>query len=83
MSVVRDLHEMQERLGKLTPELKVGWVWVFTPEELEDIATAFTDNGPIFCCPPILLKAGLILPRNTLIIHRADMFGLSALYQLR
>ena len=36
------------------------------------------------CCPPTSSRAGLDMPAvNTLVIHRADMFGLAQLYQLR
>ena len=38
----------------------------------------------ICCCRPTSSSSGLDIPSaNTLIVHRADMFGLAQLYQLR
>src|SRR3546814_1426947 len=55
-----------------------------TPTELEDVMTAFTDGGFDVLLSTNIVESGLDIPSaNTIIIHRADMFGLAQLYQLR
>ena len=52
--------------------------------ELEDIMTAFYESKYDVLLATTIVESGLDIPRaNTLIIHRADMFGLAQLYQLR
>ncbi len=52
--------------------------------ELEDIMTAFYDGKYDVLLSTTIVESGLDIPRaNTLIIHRADLFGLAQLYQLR
>ena len=51
---------------------------------LEDIMTAFYDGKYDVLLSTTIIESGLDIPTaNTLIVHRADMFGLSQLYQLR
>jgi len=55
-----------------------------TPTELEEVMTAFADGAYDVLLSTNIVESGLDMPRvNTIVIHRADMFGLSALYQLR
>jgi transcription-repair coupling factor (superfamily II helicase) len=54
------------------------------PSELEDIMTAFYEGKYDVLLSTAIVESGLDVPNaNTLIVHRADMFGLAALYQLR
>ena len=54
------------------------------PSELEDVMTAFYDGKYDVLLSTTIVESGLDLPNaNTLIVHRADMFGLAQLYQLR
>ncbi|WP_300378954.1 transcription-repair coupling factor [Henriciella sp.] len=54
------------------------------PTELEDIMTAFYEGQYDVLLSTTIVESGLDIPRaNTLIIHRADRFGLAQLYQLR
>jgi transcription-repair coupling factor (superfamily II helicase) len=54
------------------------------PTELERVMTAFGDGQYDILLSTNIVESGLDMPRvNTLVIHRADMFGLSQLYQLR
>ena len=82
---VEDLARVQERLLKLVPEVKVGVAHGrMTPTELEDVMTAFTDGGFDVLLSTNIVESGLDIPNaNTIVIHRADMFGLAQLYQLR
>ena len=54
------------------------------PTELEDKMAAFYEGKFDILLSTSIVESGLDIPRaNTLIVHRADMFGLSQLYQLR
>jgi transcription-repair coupling factor (superfamily II helicase) len=51
---------------------------------LEDIMSAFYDGKYDVLLSTTIVESGLDIPAaNTLIVHRADRFGLSQLYQLR
>src|SRR3546814_5026098 len=52
--------------------------------EIEDKMTALYDGKYDVLISTTIVESGLDIPTaNTLVIHRADMFGLSQLYQLR
>jgi transcription-repair coupling factor (superfamily II helicase) len=52
--------------------------------ELDDIMNAFYDGQYDVLLSTTIVESGLDVPTaNTLIVHRADMFGLAQLYQLR
>jgi transcription-repair coupling factor (superfamily II helicase) len=54
------------------------------PTELEDIMGGFYDRKFDVLLSTTIVESGLDIPTaNTLIVHRADMFGLAQLYQLR
>lgn len=76
---------MRERLQNITPELKVAVAHgQMPPSELEDVMNAFYDRKFDILLSTNIIESGIDIPTvNTMIIHRADMFGLSALYQLR
>jgi len=82
---VKDLSDMRERLQNITPELKVAVAHgQMPPSELEDVMNAFYDRKFDILLSTNIIESGIDIPTvNTMIIHRADMFGLSALYQLR
>ncbi|MBN9280664.1 MAG: hypothetical protein J0H37_00030, partial [Hyphomicrobium denitrificans] len=51
---------------------------------LEDVMTAFYEGKYDILLSTAIVESGLDVPNaNTLIVHRADMFGLAQLYQLR
>ncbi len=51
---------------------------------LEDVMTAFYDRKIDVLLSTNIVESGLDIPTaNTLVVHRADMFGLAQLYQLR
>ena len=67
------------------PELKIAIAHGQMPAgRLEDIMTAFYDRQYDVLLSTTIVESGLDVPTaNTLIIHRADQFGLAQLYQLR
>ncbi len=82
---IEDLTKLEERLRKLVPEIKFGVAHGrLAPRALEDVMTGFVDRRFDLLLSTNIIESGLDIPSaNTLIIHRADMFGLSQLYQLR
>jgi transcription-repair coupling factor (superfamily II helicase) len=80
-----DIDRVAERLAKLVPEVKAAVAHGrLTPTELEEVMTAFGDKQYDVLLSTNIIESGLDMPSvNTLIIHRADMFGLGQLYQLR
>jgi len=82
---ISDLAETKEFLDHNVPEVKVAVAHgQMTPGTLEDIMTAFYDGQYDVLLSTTIVESGLDIPRaNTLIVHRADMFGLAKLYQLR
>ena len=55
-----------------------------SPTELEKVMVDFYDGAADILVATNIIESGLDIPTaNTLIIHRADMFGLAELYQLR
>jgi len=82
---IQDLDGVTENLRKLVPEVKMVRVHGQMPaRELESAMTAFNDGAYEVLLSTNIIESGLDLPQvNTIIIHRADMFGLAQLYQLR
>ena len=82
---IEDLPGLAERLGKLVPEVKLGVAHGRLPAaELEAVMTDFVDHRFDVLLSTNIIESGLDIPSaNTLIIHRADMFGLAQLYQIR
>ncbi len=80
-----DIDRVQERLRHLVPEVRTAVAHGrLTPTELEDVMTAFADGAFDLLLSTNIIESGLDMPQvNTIVIHRADMFGLSQLYQLR
>ncbi len=82
---ITDLDEVADFLRKSVPEIKFRIAHGrMAPTELEDIMTGFYDRAFDVLLSTTIVESGLdISTANTLIIHRADMFGLAQLYQLR
>ncbi len=82
---ISDLREVSEFLDEYVPEIKYAIAHgQMPPTELEDIMTAFYDRQYDVLLSTTIIESGLDIPTaNTLIVHRADMFGLAQLYQIR
>ncbi|CAI8014087.1 Transcription-repair-coupling factor, partial [Geodia barretti] len=82
---VRTIHQVAEDLSKLVPEARILVGHGQMPEnELEDVMVEFSNReADVLVCTTII-ESGLDMPNvNTIIIDRADRFGLAQLYQLR
>ncbi|MFQ3623853.1 MAG: transcription-repair coupling factor, partial [Acetobacteraceae bacterium] len=82
---IEDLPRVRERIAELAPELKVVEAHGrLAPTELERVMTAFQDGQYDVLLATNIIESGLDMPAvNTIVIHRADLFGLAQLYQLR
>ncbi len=82
---VSDIREMEERLKKSIPEVKITHAHgQMSPAELDKIMNDFYDGKIDVLLSTTIIESGIdIASANTMIIYRADMFGLSQLYQLR
>lgn len=82
---ISDMDEVMKKLKILVPEIKlVAAHGRMSPTELEEIMTAFADKKYDVLLSTTIIESGLDMPSvNTIVVHRADMFGLSQLYQLR
>ncbi|MGA9327900.1 MAG: transcription-repair coupling factor, partial [Bradyrhizobium sp.] len=82
---IEDLAGVKDFLEKSVPEMKVAVAHgQMAPTVIEDIMSAFYDGKYDILLSTTIIESGLDIPNaNTLIVHRADMFGLAQLYQLR
>ena len=82
---IEDIAEAKDFLDKNVPEMKVAVAHgQMPPTVIEDIMSAFYDGKYDILLSTTIIESGLDIPSaNTLIVHRADMFGLAQLYQLR
>jgi len=82
---IENLAEAKDFLDKNVPEVRVAVAHgQMAPTVLDDIMSAFYDGKYDVLLSTTIIESGLDIPTaNTLIVHRADMFGLSQLYQLR
>jgi transcription-repair coupling factor (superfamily II helicase) len=82
---LKDLPDLEKFLTTQVPEIKyVVGHGQLAPTQLEDVMTAFYEGRYDVLLSTTIVESGLDVPTaNTLIVHRADMFGLSQLYQLR
>jgi transcription-repair coupling factor (superfamily II helicase) len=82
---ISDLDEVATFLAEAVPELRVARAHgQLPPSEIERIMTAFYDGEFDVLLSTAIVESGLDVPNaNTMIVHRADMFGLAQLYQLR
>ena len=82
---ISQLDEVAERLEALVPDVKVAIAHGrMASRALENTMAAFYEGRiDVLLCTQIV-ESGLDIPRaNTLVVHRADLFGLAQLYQLR
>ncbi|HEY2534970.1 MAG TPA: transcription-repair coupling factor [Xanthobacteraceae bacterium] len=82
---IEDLAETKAFLDKTVPEVRIAVAHGQMPAAvLEDIMAAFYDGRFDVLLSTAIVESGLDIPTaNTLIVHRADMFGLAQIYQLR
>ncbi|NOD95973.1 transcription-repair coupling factor [Ruegeria sp. HKCCD6228] len=82
---ISDLPEIEEFLKSQLPELTyVVAHGQMAAGELDDRMNAFYDGKYDVLLATTIVESGLDIPTaNTMVVHRADMFGLAQLYQIR
>ena len=82
---ISDLPEIEAFLKEQLPELSyVIANGQMAPGELDDRMNAFYDGKYDVLLATTIVESGLDIPTaNTMVVHRADMFGLAQLYQIR
>jgi transcription-repair coupling factor (superfamily II helicase) len=82
---IADLPDLEEFLRSEVPEVSfIVAHGQMSPTEVEERMSAFYDRQYDVLLSTTIVESGLDIPSaNTLIIHRADRFGLAQLYQLR
>jgi transcription-repair coupling factor (superfamily II helicase) len=82
---ISDIDEAAAFLQEHVPELRVARAHgQMSSTELDDVMNAFYDRQYDVLLSTTIVESGLDIPSaNTLIVYRADRFGLAQLYQLR
>ena len=82
---VESLLEVRQRIERIVPECLVDVAHgQMTSTELDDIFHRFKMGGFHVLIATTIIENGIDIPNvNTIIIDRADMYGVSQLYQLR
>ena len=82
---VESLDEVRRKLERLLPEMLIDVAHgQMTSDELDDIFRRFKMGGFHVLVATTIIENGIDIPNvNTIIIDRADMYGVSQLYQLR
>jgi transcription-repair coupling factor (superfamily II helicase) len=79
------LYERADKLQRLLPHARVAVAHgQMSPETLETVMMDFIEGRYDVLCATAIIESGIDIPRaNTIILDRADLFGLSQMYQLR
>ena len=82
---ISDLEEMKRRLQKIVPHISVEVAYgQMPPKELDTLIENFYEKKFTILLTTNIVESGLDVPNaNTLIVHRAHLFGLAQLYQLK
>ena len=82
---VMSIHTMEQKLRALVPQARmVVGHGQMNADDLEEVMTKFVNGEADVLLSTTIIESGLDIPNaNTIIIDRADRFGLSDLYQLR
>jgi len=82
---VETITAVAQKVQKLVPDAGIGVAHgQMREKELEAVMTSFIEGDTDILAATAIVESGLDVPRaNTLIVNRADQFGLSQLYQIR
>ena len=82
---VSDIFGVEKELRELVPDIKILVAHGQMPvKHLEQVMNDFADGKADLLLSTTIIESGIDMPTvNTMIVHRADMFGLAQLYQLR
>ncbi len=82
---ISDIPDIEQYLREMVPEVRfVTAHGQMAAGEIEERMMAFTDGRYDVLLATTIIESGIDIPNaNTMLVHRADMFGLAQLYQLR
>ncbi len=82
---VSDLHPVYKKVSALVPDVRIAVAHGGVPaKELDTIMDDFVQGNYHVLLATNIIESGIdVKTANTMVIHRADMFGMSHLYQLR
>ncbi|EJP05643.1 transcription-repair coupling factor [Leptospira interrogans str. UI 08452] len=82
---VETIEEETNYLSKLVPEVSIGILHgQMTEDEIEETLLDFYNRKYDILVTTTIIESGIDMPNvNTLFVKRADLFGLSQLYQIR
>lgn len=82
---VSDIFGVEKELRELVPDIKILVAHGQMPvKQLESVMNDFADGKADMLLSTTIIESGIDMPTvNTMIVHRADMFGLAQLYQLK
>lgn len=82
---VSDIARVHDVLQELAPDAKILVAHGQMPvKQLEEVMNDFADRKGDILLSTTIIESGIDMPSvNTMIVYRADMFGLAQLYQLR
>ncbi len=82
---VSDIFGVEKELRELVPDIKIVVAHGQMPvSRLEEVMNEFADGKADMLLSTTIIESGIDMPSvNTMIVYRADMFGLAQLYQLR
>ncbi len=82
---IHSIESVKEMILKIVPGVRIGIAHGQLPEhQLERVMKKFMDHDIDLLLCTTIIESGLDIPSaNTIIINRADQFGLAQLYQLR
>ncbi len=82
---VDSIYGMQDRIKELLPQARTGVVHgQMHADEIDSVFHAFKNGSIDILIATSIIESGIDMPNaNTILIDRADRFGLSDLYQLR
>lgn len=82
---IGDIEDLAGRIGTLVPDARVTTVHgEMTPEQIEKTMMQFIERRFDILMATKIIESGIDIPAvNTIVVNRADKFGLAELYQLR
>lgn len=82
---VESIDKIASNLSELMPQVKIGVAHGKMPSrDLEEVMKKFIEGKIDVLVSTVIIESGIDIPNaNTLIVNRADMFGLADLYQLK
>ncbi len=82
---IKDIEDIEKQLKQIVPELSYKIAHgKMTPSKIDEVMSEFYAGKFDILVSTTIIESGIdIAEANTMIIHNADMLGLSQLYQLR